>query len=275
MENNLILIEKPKLPISWNYDESVKKVKQVIFKWKTLTAELAQELWIAREMLRAQGRRTDLTSEGKFRSWSDYCKEIDSSRQVINHWLARWFPKDKGSKSTIKLLAPEGKYDVIVIDPPWPYGTEYDEEARRVASPYPEMDLEEIKNIKLPAFGNCILWLWTTHKFIKDSFDILENWGFEYKLTLAWDKQKLGMGSWLRCQVEFCLLGIKGKPEWNLTNQRDFISETRREHSRKPDGFYSMVKKLTEGRRLDYFSREERKGFVPYGDETDKFQSER
>ena len=189
--------------------------------------------------------------------------------------VTQWFPKDKEPKPIIELLAPKGEYDVIVIDPPWPYGTEYNEETRRVASPYPEMSLEQIKGIRLPTFDNCVLWLWTTHRFIKDAFDILEGWGFEYKLTLVWDKQKLGMGDWLRCQSEFCLLGIKGKPAWNLTNERDLISEARREHSRKPDGFYNIVKSLTKGRRLDYFSREERGGFVSYGDETNKFQSRR
>ena len=37
-----------------------------------------------------------------------------------------------------------GPYDVIVCDPPWPYGTQYNSEGRRAANPYPEMSLEEI-----------------------------------------------------------------------------------------------------------------------------------
>lgn len=65
-------------------------------------------------------------------------------------------------------------YDIIVIDPPWPYETDYDSEDRRVASPYPEMSIEKITELKLnditkeELFKNsdCILWLWTTHKFI-------------------------------------------------------------------------------------------------------------
>jgi len=268
--NDLTIIEKPELPIKWDYDESVEKVKQVVYKWKTLNSALMQELWVAREMLSSQYYRDGT----KVPSWSQYCKEIELSKRVVNRWLARWFPKEK-AKPVGYIKAPEGKFDVIVIDPPWPYGTEYDSETRRVASPYPELSFEELAKIILPSADDCVLWLWTTHKFIWDAKKLIDIWDFEYKLILTWDKQNLGMGSWLRCQVEFCLLGIKGKPEWNLINERDFISEARREHSRKPDGFYNMIRKLTPGRILDYFSREERDGIDSYGNETNKFQSEK
>ncbi len=43
-----------------------------------------KELWIAREILRSQGARTDLTSDQKIRSWAGYCEDIGSSKQVIS-----------------------------------------------------------------------------------------------------------------------------------------------------------------------------------------------
>ncbi len=58
--NELIKIPKPNIPDDWNCEESIKKVKIMIYKWKTLTTEMAQELYIAREKLRNSGRRTDL-----------------------------------------------------------------------------------------------------------------------------------------------------------------------------------------------------------------------
>jgi len=186
-----------------------------------------------------------------------------------NKLITKYLPAPK-EKPTPPL--PEGKYNVIVLDPPWAYGTEYDSENRRVASPYKEKSFDEIKEIELPCADDCILWLWTTHKFICDAKKLMEHWGFEYKLILVWDKEKIGMGSWLRCQAEFCLLGIKGKPEWNLTNERDIIRESRREHSRKPKSFYVMVKNLCpDGKRIDYFSREKHDGFEQYGNEINKF----
>ena len=44
-----------------------------------------------------------------------------------------------------------------------------------------------------------------------------------------------------------------------------------REHSRKPDEFYDLVKQASPEPRIDIFSREKRDGFNQYGNEVDKF----
>jgi len=173
---------------------------------------------------------------------------------------------------TGKLPELKGLYDVISVDPPWPYGREYDPAGSRVANPYPEMSIDEIKAIELPFKDDAVLFLWTTHQFLPSAFEILKHWGFEYKATLVWNKEKIGMGAWLRMQCEFCLVGIKGNPYWENTTERDIINEARREHSRKPDAFFSMVEKITLGRRLEYFSREQRNGWDVFGNDTEKFE---
>lgn len=166
---------------------------------------------------------------------------------------------------------PSGLFSVISMDPPWPYGREYDPEGSRVANPYPEMSLEQIRAISLPATDDCVLFLWTTHQFIPHCYQMLEDWGFAYKATMVWDKERIGMGAWLRMQCEFCLVGVKGKPNWENTKHRDIIREARREHSRKPESFYAVVEEITTGNRLDYFSREPRKGWQSFGNDTSKF----
>ena len=170
------------------------------------------------------------------------------------------------------MVAPDGLFDVIVIDPPWNYGGNYNPDGRRVSSPYPEMALDELKELAIPSSDDCVLWLWTTHKFIWDAKFLLEHWGFDYKAILTWDKDKMGMGSWLRMQCEFCLMGVKGKPILLRNDVRDIINEPRRQHSRKPDSFYNIVETLTIGRKLDYFSREPKEGWEGYGAETAKFE---
>lgn len=170
----------------------------------------------------------NMLPEGKNVSWRVICQ--------------KYLPEPKEEKNILEPI--EGQHEVIVIDSPWPYGTEYDAETRRVASPYRELSLEQLYEYQLPIAPNCVLWLWTTHKFLRDALELMEHWGFDYKLTLAWDKEKLGMGVWLRCQVEFCLLGIRGSPEWELSNERDIIREARRQHSRKPESFYEMVERI-------------------------------
>ena len=159
----------------------------------------------------------------------------------------------------------KGLFDVVSVDPPWNYEgetkkiTSFDAVGRRVANPYPEMSTNEIKKIKLPLMDDAVVLLWTTHKFLPDAFDILKEWGLDYKATLVWNKEKIGMGAWFRMQCEFCLVGVKGKPYWENTKYRDIIEEPRRQHSRKPDIFFDVIDKITLGRKLDYFSREKRK----------------
>lgn len=171
----------------------------------------------------------------------------------------------------------EGLFDVISVDPPWPYEgeskkvTSFDSVGRRVANPYPEMSIKEIKKIELPLMDDAVVLLWTTHKFLPDAFDILKEWGMDYKATLVWNKQKIGMGAWFRMQCEFCLVGVKGKPYWENTTFRDIFEEPRREHSRKPDSFFDMIEKITLGRRLEYFSREKRTGWEVFGNDINKF----
>lgn len=166
-----------------------------------------------------------------------------------------------------KAELPEGVFEVIAIDPPWSYGRTYDPEGSRVANPYPEMTHQELMEVALPAANDAVLFLWTTHAFLWDAKKLLDHWGFTYKATLVWDKQQLGMGTWMRMQCEFCLVGIKGKPIWSNTTWRDIISEPRREHSRKPEAFYQFVESVTVGRRLEYFSRTKRQGWEVFGDE--------
>lgn len=172
-----------------------------------------------------------------------------------------------------RVVLPEGVFEVIAIDPPWPYGTPYDPNGQRASCPYPEMTLDEIGAIKLPAADDCVLWLWTTHKFMRHSFDLLDAWGFRDVAIVTWTKTKMGLGKWLRSQSEFCIMAVKGKPKVNLTNQTTVLHGPMREHSRKPDEFYAMVDSLCIGRKLDYFSREKRHGWEQIGNTTEKFSA--
>jgi len=169
---------------------------------------------------------------------------------------------------------PSGEYDVIVVDPPWPYGTKYNAQGRRAASPYPEMSLEELSELELPAADNCVLFLWTTHKFMRYSFGLIDIWGFKEVAIITWVKNRIGLGEWLRSQSEFCIMCIKGKPTVNLSNQTTVINGPMREHSRKPDEFYHMVDSLCIGRKLDYFSREKREGWDSFGNQISLFNED-
>lgn len=187
--------------------------------------------------------------------------------------------KQREAINSGEITLPEGQFDLIVIDPPWPYrdGEEhpdYDPHGRRASNPYPEMSLEEIASIDVGGIGapDCVLWLWTTHKFMRHAFPLLDSWGFEDRAILTWAKDRMGLGRWLRSQSEFCIMATRGSPTISLTNQTTVLHGPLREHSRKPAEFYSMVEQLcVSRRRIDYFSREPRDGWYQVGNDVRKF----
>ena len=196
----------------------------------------------------------------------------EAERKIKTEKVKAEIQKQKEEIEQNPMQPPDGKYDVIVIDPPWNYGTQYNAGGRRVGNPYPEMTQQELLELEIPSKEDSIIFLWTTHRFIWDAKELLNHWGFEYRNILVWNKEKIGMGDLFRMQCEFCLVGIKGKPLLdNDHTNRDIIEESRREHSRKPEAFYEMVNKLCVGRKLDYFSRQEREGWTVFGNDTNKF----
>jgi len=85
---------KPELPETWNYNESIEKVKTDIYKWKNLTKEIFTELWIAREILSKSKSEAAKIMHGTlvpWMTWTQYCEDIGSSRQVVNRWLKQAF----------------------------------------------------------------------------------------------------------------------------------------------------------------------------------------
>jgi N6-adenosine-specific RNA methylase IME4 len=176
-----------------------------------------------------------------------------------------------------RVTVAEGPFDVIVVDPPWPYGTKYDPEGRRAANPYPEMSLEEIARLDVAkcAAPDCVLWLWTTHKFMRHSFELLDKWGFRTVTIFTWKKNQLGLGYWSRSNSEFVIMAVRGAPviEPGVDESGWTFYGKRRQHSRKPDEFFAMAEELCAGaRRYDWFGREQREGWTVGGNDTEKFR---
>ncbi|HOY63476.1 MAG: hypothetical protein BWY28_01766 [bacterium ADurb.Bin236] len=169
-----------------------------------------------------------------------------------------------------------GKYSTIVIDPPWPMKKIVREVRPNQADfDYPTMSVDEIKSFPLSghALDNCHLYLWTTQKFLPASFDIMNAWGFNYIFTMVWHKaggfQPVGLPQY---NCEFVLFGRKGNLDFLDT--KDFFcafNAPRREHSRKPEEFYDLIRRVSPGPRVDIFSREKHYGFDQWGNETEKF----
>jgi ParB/RepB/Spo0J family partition protein len=200
--------------------------------------------------------------------------ELKKHRTIENR--KRELAQQNGAINNGNLELPNQTYDVICIDPPWQYsGDRKGLFGRKAACPYPTLSQEELLTLKIPAATDCVLFLWSTHGFLWAAKELLDAWGFIYKATLVWDKVTLGLGSILRMQAEFCLIATKGNPIITTKNHRDIIREPKRQHSRKPEAFYKLVEEITIGRRLDYFSRQRRKGWHSFGNDIDKFSADK
>lgn len=156
-------------------------------------------------------------------------------------------------------------WPAIVIDPPWRYGNT----ATRAAAEdhYPTMSLDELADLTLPAEDNSHLYLWTTTSFLREAFDLLDAWDFNYKTTLTWCKPSIGMGNYFRVNTEFVLFAVRGSLPTNVNNVGTWFQADRTRHSAKPESFYDLVEKASPGPWLEMFARRRRFGWDVWGNE--------
>lgn len=195
-------------------------------------------------------------------------------------------PRVKGpaNESMIETI-PAGTYRTIVADPPWPQkgagplrGREgfLDASGASKAMPYALMSVAEIKALEVPAAPDAHLYLWTTSRFLRDAFDVLEAWGFRYSTTLVWAKAPIGagLGGAFGIATEFVLFGRRGNAptlrkvgrNW-FTWKRPYDERGKPRHSAKPPEFFEMVKSVSWGPCLEMFARGPRVGWHVWGDE--------
>lgn len=157
------------------------------------------------------------------------------------------------------------KFDVIVCDPPWKYNNKKTGGSHKSGSAqkYKTMDYLQIADLHHDFYDimseNSCAFLWVTNPMLKEGLYILEDWGYEYKTMLTWDKMRYGMGYWFRGQTEHCLFGIKGNVPALRSQFKNLITERLFKHSKKPDVFYYMINKIFEGKKiLELFATRER-----------------
>ncbi len=171
---------------------------------------------------------------------------------------------------------PDTTYRCIVVDPPWPVDW-IPREVRPLQGgelDYPTMTVDEIMAIpvgKLADSDGCHVYLWTTQRFLPTAFEVFKAWGVKYQCVLTWIKN-VGFTpfSWMY-STEFVLFGRVGSLQLLKVGKRTDFTGKVREHSRKPDEFYDLVREVSPGPRLDMFAREAHDGFETWGNETSKF----
>lgn len=173
----------------------------------------------------------------------------------------------------------KGKYRTLIIDPPWPVAwPKRLSRPNQLGMPYPTMTIDEIKKLpikRLAMDDDCHIFLWATHGFLPIAFKLFKAWGINYKCLLTWVKNVGFTPYSFMLTTEFCLYGQIGKTKLLKLGRRTDFSAKVREHSRKPEKFYKLVRLVSPEPRLEMFSREPRKGFIVWGNETNHFEGKK
>ena len=167
------------------------------------------------------------------------------------------------------ILESDAKFSTIVIDPPWDWSDEGDQDQLGRARPdYKTMTIDQLMDLKIPADDDCHLYLWVTNRSLPKAFRLLERWGFRYITCLTWVKPSFGMGNYFRGQTEHVLFGVRGSLPLKRKDAGTVFHADRGSggHSSKPVGFLSLVESCSPGPYLEMFSRSERPGWVAFGE---------
>ena len=163
------------------------------------------------------------------------------------------------------------RFPTIVIDPPWDWGDEGDNNQLGRAKPdYSTMSLRELILLPIKELSDvdCHLYLWITNRSLPKGFELFKNWGFRYITALTWVKPSFGMGNYFRGQTEHVLFGVKGsQPLKRKDVGTVFMAERGKQgHSSKPKEFYGLVESCSPGPYLEMFSRSDREGWTMWGE---------
>jgi len=191
--------------------------------------------------------------------WVD--KAASLSRSDLRAELTEAFPPPESPP------LPEGKYAVLYADPPWSYSNSgFNQSA---ASIYPTMTVEEICDLPVSdlAGDECVLLMWATSPLLPEAFRVMEAWGFEYKASRVWIKNRSpGIGWFVNTRHELLLIGVKGQghPKEKLDS---IIEAPVTRHSAKPTFLYDEIEWCYDGPYVELFARNEREGWASWGNE--------
>ena len=172
-------------------------------------------------------------------------------------------------------------YSVVYADPPWDYAgqtqhTDGDfKEGKSAKDHYTTVKLDDLKRMKIKdvCAKDCLLFMWSSSPHLEQAIDLMKAWGFEYKtIAFVWEKQKPNPGYYTMSSVEICLVGKRGNipTPRGIRNCRQFLSEKRTEHSKKPDEIRNRITLMfPEQKKLELFARAATTGWSVFGNEVE------
>lgn len=197
-------------------------------------------------------------------------RDLAIGKRSINSALLE--VKKQEHKEELKVKEwPEGKYRVIYADPPWDYGENHPQQYGNASKHYANKSIAELCKMSVSdlAEENSVLFLWVTSPFLELCFQVIKAWGFKYKTSFVWDKEKHNMGHYNSVRHELLLICTKGSclPD-NPKLYDSVVTIPRKEHSEKPEYFRQMIDDLyLYGNKIELFAEEKIEGWDTWGNE--------
>lgn len=165
---------------------------------------------------------------------------------------------------------PEGKYSVILADPPWQYSNSGFSQSAE--SHYPTMPTDDIckmsDQVETWSTPETVLFLWATNPLLPDALKVMEAWGFAYKTNIVWIKTRsVGIGWYLNSKHELLLIGVKINSPHPTIKPDSYFNAPHASHSRKPVETYDLIESMYSGPKLEMFCRTPMAGWAAHGNE--------
>lgn len=170
-------------------------------------------------------------------------------------------------------------YQTVVADPPWEYHDGWPGWGERTQLPYAAMSLSDICALPVQDWlaREGYLFLWTTNRYLRAAYDVIEAWGCHPTTVLVWCKSPRGKGpgGMFAITTEFVIVAQRIRPGTHAHGRRtsgqriesSWFQWPRRKHSEKPEEFYALVERVSPGPYLELFARRPRLGWDVWGDE--------
>jgi N6-adenosine-specific RNA methylase IME4 len=190
-----------------------------------------------------------------------------------------------GTKEALLEFCNNQRFKTVYVDPPWQFSNRSGKIApeNKKLTRYGTMSLTEIKALPVREIteDEAHLYLWVPNALLPQGLEVMTEWGFTYKTNLIWEKIRKdgqpdgrGVGFYFRNVTEVLLFGVKTKRKSDTfrtlqpgRSQVNLLRSAKREHSRKPDEFISLIEACSPGPYIELFARGTRPGWTMSGDQ--------
>lgn len=163
-----------------------------------------------------------------------------------------------------------------MADPPWHYNDRINAKTRGAVNHYEVMELEDIKALPVRDVSDprgAHLYLWAPNSFVREAFEVISAWGFDYKQMITWVKitkagnPAMGMGHYYRNATEQCLFATTHNFRTIRRDTLNLVFAPREGHSVKPQAMFDVAESMSPPSRLEMFARKPHVGWEGWGNE--------